>query len=45
MFQWVELEEVVSMIDGEAVKLRPGEGDVDDLGPLGAVHYEHSCDG
>ena len=45
VFQRVELEEVVGMIDCESVKLRPGEGDVDVLCSLGAVHYEHTSDG
>ena len=44
VFQREELEKVVGMIDCESVKLRPGEGDVDVLGSLGAVHYEDSSD-
>ena len=40
-----ELEEVVGLIECQPVKLSPGEGHVDVLGPLGPVHYEHPGDG
>ena len=40
-----ELEEVVGLMECQPVKLGPGEGHVNVLGPLGPVHYEHPGDG